>query len=49
MLILVTVFGIEIRDVKKVIPILKRQLKSFFSDLELDKDLDRETINELEK
>jgi hypothetical protein len=32
-----------------VIPILKRQLKSFFFDLELDKDLDWGTINDLEK
>jgi hypothetical protein len=49
MFILVTLFGIEIRNIKKVIPILKRQLKRFFSDLELDKDLDWETIKCLEE
>jgi hypothetical protein len=47
--ILVGIFGIEIKDNKKVIPILKRQLKSFFSNLGLEKELDWETVNELDK
>jgi hypothetical protein len=49
MFILVVIFGVEIKVIKKVIPILKRQLKNFFSDLELQKDLDWETVNELDR
>jgi hypothetical protein len=49
MFILAASFGVEIKDIKKVIPILKRQLKNFFSDSELEKELNWETVNEMER
>jgi hypothetical protein len=39
MFILVTIFGIEIRDIKKLIPVFKRYLNGSFSDLELMNEL----------
>jgi hypothetical protein len=49
MFILVTIFGIKIRNIKKVMPLLKQQLRKFFSDLKLEKDLCWETIKDTER
>jgi hypothetical protein len=46
MFILVTIFNIEIRDIKKFIPIFKRSLNGFFSDLELMNELNWDTISD---
>jgi hypothetical protein len=45
----VTIFGIEIKDIKKLIPVFKRYLNGFFSDLELMNELDWDNISDQDR
>jgi hypothetical protein len=45
----VTIFGIENRDIKKLIPVFKHYLNVFFSDLELMNELNWDTTSDQDK
>ena len=49
MFLLVTLFGIEMRDIRKLIPVFKQSLNGFFSDLQLTNELNWDTISDLDK